>query len=66
MEAIVAAILAAGLPLIGKLVNLGALFVKAKVQGLTLPEVEEEIKSILETSSSMDAAENAAAGLPPP
>jgi len=65
MEAIITAILSAGIPLVEKLVALGALFVKAKVKGLTLPEVESEIQSIMNRSSSLDEQENRAAGITP-
>ena len=63
MDAIVAALIQAGIPLISQLLQLGGLFVKAKTQGLTLPEVEAGITKITKRSGQLDDEENRAAGL---
>ena len=60
---IISAIAGAGLPLVGQLMQLVNLFVKAQQQGLTLPEVEAEILKITNRSASDDAEENERAGI---
>lgn len=62
MEAL-AAILGAGLPLLGQLVELASLFITAQKESLTAEEVQAEIDKILARRTSQDAEENKAAGI---
>ncbi len=64
MDAIVSALISAGIPLLSQVLQLGSLFIEAKVKGLSLAEVEEEIARITGRSSNLDETENKAAGLP--
>ena len=63
MDAIVTALISAGIPLLSQVLQLGSLFIKARVKGLSLTEVEEEIARIVNRSGNLDDEENQAAGL---
>lgn len=66
MSASVLAILAAAIPIVGQIFELGKLLLTAQTKPLTLEEVQLEIEKILARSASSDAEENAAAGITKP
>lgn len=61
--AIVGKIGMAAAPLLTQLAKLIGLIGEAEAKGLTVEEVEEEIRVIIADSASMDAVENKLAGL---